>query len=672
MAYFSSSQVLLFTGFTASSQMINPAKANGVTLTDNGSTVVMKNGIVEVTITKTNAEIRNFLYNGENILAGGYSGGKFYWSWNMPNYQNPTNCTYTLTADPSKNNNTYAEIKLHMDWSKKTTEAAMDVDIYYSLTRDASGVYAAAKLSHPASYPYYPSGEWRMSSYPGATFDWMSIDSARNRIMANLADNNAVAKVPGAPKEVMRMTTGVWKDHYECKYDYSADFGDLDTWGWSSTTKNIGLWMTMPSKEYYNGGPMKRELLCHVSPVLLNMLGGTHYGQGGDGAVAEGENWSKVYGPFLIYCNQVPRGTKNPQMALWQDAIKKSKSEQAKWPYEWFTEPEYVKATGRGKVTGKLMISDPEPYNKPYKMWVGVVIPPKSARRAFGPGFTTPAVNPNRPAMQGRGAMLPSGFEQWSKCYQFWVRTDAKGNFTIPNVLPGIYDIYAFGSGVAGQMTKKGFVTVKAGETTALGNVTWTPERVAPTVWEIGIPDRTAAEFRHGDDWWVGGVWPNLHWAKFMDYPQEFPNGVNYTIGKSDWKKDWNFDQPYNVVGKEQTVDPDWKIMFDLKNAPTAGSNSSLYIAAASSFRVSLVVKVNGTNILPKSDTTSISFPNQSNAAIRKGIHGAFGDLRLTFPSSFLHAGNNQISLKLIRSGGDIQYDYLRLESPGTSVVKPK
>jgi hypothetical protein len=36
-------------------------------------------------------------------------------------------------------------MKLHMDWSKKTIEAAMEVAFYYSLTKDASGVYAAAK-----------------------------------------------------------------------------------------------------------------------------------------------------------------------------------------------------------------------------------------------------------------------------------------------------------------------------------------------------------------------------------------------------------------------------------------------------------------------------------------------------------------------------------------------
>jgi rhamnogalacturonan endolyase len=638
--------ILLFTALQAFSQGANSLKGGGVTLVDNGATFVMSNGIVECTIAKASAEINKFMYNGENILAGGYAGGKFYWSWNMPAYENPRNCIYTLTVDPANNNNTYAEVKLHMDWSKKPGIAAMDVDIFYSLKKGVSGIYAAARLSHPAAYPFYASGEWRMSSYPGATFDWMSIDSLRNRIMPSLEDNKAVALVPGAPKEVMRMTTGVYANQYECKYDYTADFGDLDTWGWSSTTKKIGLWMTMPSKEYYPGGPMKRELLCHVSPVLLNMLGGTHYAGGSDGAVAAGEEWHKLYGPFLIYCNKVPQNTPNAQMALWQDAIKQSKAEQAQWPYAWFTDPDYTKVDGRGKVTGKLIINDPLPYKKAYNMWVGITIPQSSVR-----GTTD--------------------FELWSKNYQFWVKTDAKGNFTIPNVLPGVYNMYAFGSGVAGQMTKQAFLTVTAGKTTALGNVDWTPERVAPTVWEIGIQDRTAGEFRHGKDWWVGGTYPDLHWAKFMDYPKEFPNGVNYVIGKSDWSKDWNFVQPYNVVGKEQTAPPVWKIIFDLASAPTAGSNSSLYLAAASSSRATLMVRVNGKNILPKSDTTRISFPNQTNATIRKGIHGLFGDLRLTFPSALLHAGNNEVSLTLTRSGGDIQYDYLRLESPGTTVVKP-
>jgi len=614
--------------------------ASGVTVVDNGTTVTMDNGVVSVLITKASGAITTFNYNGANMLAGGYSGGQFYWSWNMPNYQNPAGCTYSLTADPAINGNDYAEIKLHMNWNGSASTAAMDVDIYYSLKRDVSGLYATAKLSHPASYPANPGGEFRMAAYPGATYDWLNVDDARSRLMPNLTDFNAAVAVPGAPAEVVRLTSGPFKDSYECKYDYSADFGDINTWGWTSTTNNTGLWMTAPSKEYYPGGPMKRELMAHASPVLLNMVGGTHYITGLETNVAAGETWSKIYGPFLIYCNKVAAGTPNANAALWNDAKAQALAEQAQWPYNWLTEPEYVKANGRGTVTGKLVISDAGATPSAANLWVGVAATPVSSNT--------------------------TDFQFWSKNYQFWVKTDAAGNFTIPDVLPGTYNLFAFGPSAIGYLARTNYVTVTAGATAALGTVTWTPGRVAPTIWEIGTPDRTSKEFKHGDDYWKQGSYPDPNWANFMRYKAEFPNEVNYTIGSSNPATDWNYVQPYNIVGTAQTVAPEWKVNFSLTKAPTTGSTASVYVAAASSFAAPMYVKVNGTNIT--TPTTGVSFPNSSNATIRMANHGAFGDLRFDFPSNLLVAGANQITFTNRRNAGDIQYDYLRLEAAGTSL----
>ena len=616
--------------------------ANGVTVTDNGTTVTMDNGVVLVVVTKASGAINTFNYNGANILAGGYSGGQFYWSWNMPNYQNPTGCTYTLTTDPATNNNEYAEIKLHMNWSGSASTAAMDVDIYYSLKRNVSGLYATAKLSHPAAYPANPGGEFRMAAYPGATYDWLNVDDARSRLMPNLADFNAAAVVPGAPAEVVRLTSGPFKDNYECKYDYSADFGDINTWGWTSTTNNTGLWMTAPSKEYYPGGPMKRELMCHASPVLLNMVGGNHYGTGGDTYVAAGENWSKIYGPFLIYCNKVAAGTANATTSLWNDAKAQALTEQAQWPYNWLTEPAYAKASGRGTVTGKLVITDAGATPSAANMWVGVAATPVSSTNA-------------------------TDFQLWSKNYQFWVKTDANGNFTIPNVLPGTYNIYAFGTSAIGYMEKLNYLTVTAGGTSALGNVTWTPSRQAPTIWEIGTPDRTSKEFKHGTDYWVQGNYPDPNWANFMRYKAEFPNEVNYTIGTSNPATDWNYVHTYNTAGTYQTVAPEWKVNFSLAAPPTSGSTASIYVAAASYFAGPLIVKVNGTNIT--TPATGKDFPLSSNATIRMANHGVFSDLRFNFPASLLVAGTNQITFTNRRNAGDIQYDYLRLEADGTNLA---
>ena len=614
-----------------------------VSVVDNGTTVTLRNQFISVTITKSTANISSYIFDGENILSGGYSGGKLYWTWNRPNFQSPSGCTYQLTADPKTNNYDYAEIKLHMTYnSSDTLAAAQDVDIYYGVKDGVSGLYATGKLSHPASYPLNAGGEWRMAGYIGSQFDWLVVDSARNQVIPSTTATTAV--VSGAPKEVIQITsTGPFLNHYECKYDYSADFGDTETWGWVSTTKNRGIWMTIPSLEYYPGGPMKRELMCHSAPVILNMFGGTHYGMGSDGAVASGEKWEKIYGPFLIYSNKVAAGTTNVPKALWADAKAQTKLERAKWPYSWFSDTTYMKASQRGSIKGKLIISDPTvPSASAANMWIGVAIPQSS---------TTGTTD----------------FQLWSKNYQFWVKTDSVGGFTISNVIPGVYDMYAFGPGAAGQMTKKAYATVTAGNITDLGSVVWVPTRIAPTVWEIGIPDRSAKEFKHGNDYWVGGTYPDPNWAKFINYTTEFPNGVNYTIGQSNWATDWNYAQPYNVVGTAQTTAPEWKVNFKLTSKPTAYSQSAVYVAVASQYSSALIVKVNGVNV--SSPSTGNYFSNPSDALIRMGIHGAFADMRVTFLSSLLNAGDNVISFTERKSGGDFQYDYLRLESPGTSLV---
>ena len=222
-----------------------------VNVTDNGTTVVMENGIVKATITKATATVTSLVYNGLEMIQGGYGGGSIYWSWNMPNYQNPSGCTYSLITNPATNSYDSAEIKLHMTWNGNAATAAMDVDVYYSLQRNVSGLYASATLTHPASYPANPGGEWRMSSYPNPRFNWLSVDSLRNLIIPS--GSASTAAIVGAPAENVLITSGPFTNKYECKYDYSADFGAIDTWGWSSTADNVGLWVTAPSKEYYPG-----------------------------------------------------------------------------------------------------------------------------------------------------------------------------------------------------------------------------------------------------------------------------------------------------------------------------------------------------------------------------------------------------------------------------------
>ncbi len=102
-------------------------------------------------------------------------------------------------------------------------------------------------------------------------------------------------------------------------------------------------------------------------------------------------------------------------------------------------------------------------------------------------------------------------------------------------------------------------VTVEAGKAADLGELVWVPVRYGRQLWEIGIPDRTAGEFRHGDHYW--------QWGLYNLYPQEFPNGVDFVIGKSDWKRDWNYAQPPVPDDKGGWKDSTWRIRFDLDHA---------------------------------------------------------------------------------------------------------
>jgi rhamnogalacturonan endolyase len=79
--------------------------------------------------------------------------------------------------------------------------------------------------------------------------------------------------------------------------------------------------------------------------------------------------------------------------------------------------------------------------------------------------------------------------------YQFWTTAASGGSFTIGNVRAGVYSLYAWVPGVLGDYMYTSPVTVTPGCAVDLGDLVFLPPRSGPTLWEIGVPDRTAAEF---------------------------------------------------------------------------------------------------------------------------------------------------------------------------------
>jgi rhamnogalacturonan endolyase len=604
-----------------------PGGGNGngpdVSLRDEGDSIVLDNGIIAIRINKTDASIGSFNYKGMNLFEGGHGGGKFYWSWNAPAYGGPHG-TATLTVDPASNHGEYAEVKIHSPWSGKSGDAAMDVDVYYSLKRGAQGYYVTAMLDHPASYPRTDVGEWRSNAYVSPMFDWLSVDALRQRKMPTVEDMAAAVRVPGAPKEVTLLTSGIYAGQFECKYAYSADLGDLNVWGWSSTSKRVGIWMTVPSHEYYNGGPMKRELTVHMDHTLLNMLNGSHYSMGNQLTMAASSDFKKTYGPYFVYANSYQGEASDPSstvvQALWHDAQAQAAAEQSAWPYRWFRNANYAQESGRGAVSGTLQVNDGgNPAASAAGAWIGL-------------------------APDDHG----TDFQLQGKTYQFWVKAGADGRFSIPHVLPGVYHLLAFGAGNIGTF-RQANIEVRAGQALDLGTVQWTPPRVAGTLWEIGVPDRDSREFHDGA----------FNYTQWATYAKSLPgSALTYTVGKSDWRKDWNYAQFGSAP---------WTVNFSLADTPSRDAPASLYIALASS-ETTLQVSVNGTRI------GSYKAPQASHAPVRLGSHGAFAETRFAIPAGLLKQGPNAIAIsQLLAKGktGTTQYDYLRLEAAGMRLATP-
>jgi autotransporter-associated beta strand protein len=655
-----------------------------VTLTDNGTTVTLANGIVSIVVTKSSASISTINYTFTNsasgpqtlnVLGNGYEGGKLYWEDSSD--EGLTYTGYTVVADPATNGGNYAEVAMT---TYSVTNIAMEV--HFSLSRGNSGFYATPIWYHRSTDAGFSMGECRVNIYAGSMFNWLSVDTNRNKLMpfgGNAPASGVSVTVDSGPKETYLWTNGIYTGQYEDKYKFTADYGSLRAWGWSSVgtgAYNIGLFCVPATFEYMASGPMRRELTSHMGRTILNTPHGGHYGFCTDSTNAPGEVWAKVCGPYFFYLNCITNtvtATNTAAQTLWNDAVAQSSAEASAWPYSWFANTNYTPAPFRGTVTGKLVIADTyNPNASAANVWIGV------------------EQQPNQPSVS-------NDFQSWYKTYQFWTKTDSNGNFTIPNVINGTgYTLFAFGPGAAGTFQSQSLtggnapieldipsspfgVTVTAGATNNLGTVTWTPTRVGPTVFEIGYPDRTGAKFRHGDDYWVGDIGPSPTtpspvWSKFLEYPFDFPNGPNYIVGQSRWTTDWNFIQPV-TINSTGAYDP-WgnnsptasTITFNLPSAPA--SNGSLYVGLSSDYEAAIIITVNGHLITSGTGYTTVYGNFQSDASIREGIHGLFSDNRLSVPNTYLQAGQNTITITFRQVAANYlanhaMYDYLRLELPG-------
>jgi rhamnogalacturonan endolyase len=515
-----------------------------VTLTENGDGWILDNGIVKATVAKRDGNLSSLVYHGVQILTRGR-----YWE------QVPSGAvTARVTIDPATNGGERAEVAVKGVNPGGTggRGGGLDIETRIAMERGSSGFYTYDEYTHPASYPFVHIGENRFILEDiNPTFDWISVDKDRNLLVSKAPEDH-----PIHAKEQSIYTNGIYKNSVEHKYSYNAQMYKLAAWGWSSTKDHIGVYFINPSNEYIGGGPDKLDLVAHLSApgsaslqaIVLDYWTSGHYGAGDNTEIPAGEEWKRVVGPIFVYFNAlanpkdpsqaeldkltatsgsgmpaVPAEWHDNSIVLWEDAVAKSKEVKAAWPFNWVEGVDYPHKAERATVTGQLVLNDPQAASRALpNLNVGLT---HANFKGSTSGYTL---------LAGNGPIVTWPHD--GNFYQFWTEGTPDGRFAIANVRPGTYTLHAFANGVLGEYAKAD-ITVEAGKKIDLGKLDWQPVRYGKQIWEIGYPDRTGDKFFKGDpdNYWL--------WGWGLRYAGLFPNDIVYTIGKSDYRKDWFFEE---------------------------------------------------------------------------------------------------------------------------------
>ncbi|MCR4958286.1 MAG: hypothetical protein K6B13_06745 [Prevotella sp.] len=422
------------------------------------------------------------------------------------------------------------------------------------------------------------------------------------RMNGRIPSNSEMAEAEKEANTIQDATYRMADGSIYTKYNW-ANYVELDTLhGLCGMSNNYyGLYNIPVSYEWINGGCERQELTVHAtskSPITIQMLQGEHFG-GQQLVLAEGEK--KLFGPFLIFTTYS------------KDPVKSARNQWAKevaaWPYQWFENDLYPRE--RGTVQGHLHVTTGQRNDS-----VRIVLAQEKGKDPY----------------------------EMTHGYQFWTLTDKNGDFTVKNVRPGTYHLFAYAkAGEVTDMLEQDDITVSAGDND-LGTVTWTPKKYAQMLWMIGQNDRRSSEFHFSDALRQYGLW------------EQVPATLTYTVGESSEKADWYY---------AQTNDGAWTVKFNVDERPAGRLHLTASIAGCASEKASVSVRLNGTE-------RAVWKPGYKDAsvyrsAVNSGKHTLF---TADIIGTALKTGTNLLTFYITGAGGKngILYDCIKLEA-GEQVV---
>ncbi|XP_073063861.1 uncharacterized protein [Primulina eburnea] len=555
-------------------------------------------------------------------------------------------CTNFRVIAETKN---HVEISFTKTWnvaSVKDNVLPLNIDKRFIMLTGVSGFYTYAIFEHLKGWPGLHIDEARIAFKPDKDlFHYMAISDNMQKIMPTEEDVKRGKTLDYKEAVILTNPTNpILKGQVDDKYQYSCENQENHVHGWISSQPHVGFWVITPSDEFRSGGPVKQDLTSHSGPTALAVFFSGHYASPEFRIkLHNGEPWKKVFGPIFIYLNS---DSGNKPVTLWKDAKQQMMIETKKWPYDFPSSKDFPSARQRGSITGRLLVRD---------MYLNKKIHP--AKSAYV-GLATPGD--------------VGSWQEDTKGYQFWTRTDAMGYFTIENVREGIYHLYGWVPGIIGDYKYDRMLIIKPGSKVKVGNIVYDPPRNGPTLWEIGIPDRSAAEF------YVPHPNPRLVTHLFINNTEKFrqyglweryavlnpTKDVVYRIGVSDYRKHWFFAHANRKTGKNMYKPTAWKIVFDLKNVIEKGTYT-LRLALASASLAEIQVRINNPSAKRAEFTTKQI--GRDNAIARHGIHGLYSLYSVKISGSRFVNGRNTIYLTQTRVQGPfngVMYDYIRLEAP--------
>ncbi|KAF2682161.1 polysaccharide lyase family 4 protein [Lentithecium fluviatile CBS 122367] len=487
-----------------------------------------------------------------------------------------------------------------------------------------------------------------------------------------ITNENFAAPRPNTDGQVTVQDATWWLAHRDDPYvtgagDYFTKYTFQDTWRdhkahgmyadgtGSADGSSYGAWLVHNTVETYFGGPLHSDLV--VDGIVYNYMVSNHHG---DQTPNITDGFDRTFGPQYFHFNKggtldelradaEQYGLRPDWNAGFYDTIAKHV-------------PNLVPSSGRGSFEAKVKL-------------------PEGAKNTIA-------------ILAQSGVDFQDNVFD-TKAYQYWADVDENGRVSIPRVKAGKYRLTVYADGVFGDYVQDG-ISISAGRKTST-SANWKAESSGTELWRIGTPDKSSGEYRHG---YARAPKRTLHpeeyriyWAAY-DFVDEFPEGVEFKVGRDDPATALNYVHWSVFGGKANYVRPEpvydninnWTVLFDLKaqqlhskslatftvqlaGAKTAAGNTDVFNASEPYSNLPYTVNINGKDLKP----WIIPYYHSSSCAVRSAVICYQVAHKFEFDAKMLKQGENTFVLSLPYKGTDyesallpesvyVQYDAMRLE----------